>query len=302
MSKSNFIWSRQVIWLSVGASIVTLFLKFGAYFLTGSVGLLSDAAESLVNLTAAIIALVALQIASRPADADHAYGHEKAEYFSSGVEGTLILFAAAGIVYAAWERFLHPSELQNLGFGIGIALLASSVNFVVARILLRAAKNHDSITLEADAKHLLTDVWTSLSVVIALIVVTLTGWNILDPIAATVIAVNIIWSGVDLLKRSLQGLMDSTLPPDELVKIETVLKRYSEKFSSYHALRTRKSGAQRFIDLHLLVPGAMSVQTSHDLCEFLEAEIRAVLGTASITVHIEPVEDRSSWETPKNSR
>lgn len=295
-------WGKRVIWLSIGASIVTLILKFGAYFLTGSVGLLSDAAESLINFTTAVIALVALTVASRPADADHAYGHEKAEYFSSGVEGTLILVAAVGIVWAAFERFLHPTDLKNLDLGIGVALLASAINFGVARILLKAARDHDSITLEADAKHLLTDVWTSVSVVVALVIVNVTHWQILDSLAAALIALNIVWAGIDLLKRSMQGLMDYTLPAEELAKIETILRAHQEEFSSYHALRTRKSGSQRFIDLHLLVPGEISVKAAHDLCEAIEAEMRAVLGHASITVHVEPAEDAAAWETMENSR
>ena len=299
---SKISWGKRVIWLSIGASIITLILKFGAYFLTGSVGLLSDAAESLINFATAVIALVALTVASRPADADHAYGHEKAEYFSSGVEGTLILVAAAGIVWAAFERFLNPTDLKNLNFGIGIALLASAINWGVARILLKAARDHDSITLEADAKHLLTDVWTSVSVVLALVIVNFTNWTILDPLAAIAIALNIVWAGVDLLKRSMQGLMDYTLPAEELAKIESILREHQEEFSSYHALRTRKSGSQRFIDLHLLVPGEISVKVAHDLCETIEAEMREALGPASITVHVEPVEDASAWETLENFR
>ncbi len=295
-------WGKRVIWLSIGASVITLVLKFGAYILTGSVGLLSDAAESVVNLTTAIIALIALQVASRPADADHAYGHEKAEYFSSGVEGTLILVAAVGIVWVSWERFLHPADLKNLDIGIIVALIASAINFVVARVLLKAARDHDSITLEADAKHLLTDVWTSVSVVAALIIVNLSHWQILDPIAAVAIALNIIWAGIDLLRRSMQGLMDYALPPNELTQIQKILERYQSQFSSYHALRTRKSGSQRFIDLHLLVPGGMTVQASHDLCEAIEADIRTTLGTASITMHVEPVEDLAAWETSEKSR
>jgi cation diffusion facilitator family transporter len=286
----------RVIWLSIGASGITLLLKFGAYFLTGSVGLLSDAAESFINLSAAVIAAIALAIASRPADASHAYGHEKAEYFSSGVEGTLILIAAAGIVWAATDRFLHPAELENLGLGIGISLIASAINLIVARILSRAAKEEDSITLEADAKHLLTDVWTSVSVVLALGLVTVTSWTFLDPLAALIIALNIVWSGVDLLRRSMRGLMDYALPPEELAQIERILRRHAAEFTAYHALRTRKSGSQRFIDLHLLVPGQGTVQAAHDLCESIEAEVRAALGNASITVHVEPAEDAAAWE------
>jgi len=286
----------RIVILSIAASVVTLGLKFGAYYLTGSAGLLSDAAESLVNLSTAIIALIALQIASRPADTSHAYGHAKAEYFSSWVEGTMILIAAGGISFAAWSRLIYPAPLERLGLGLTITLVASAVNFSVAQVLLRAAKQYDSITLEADAKHLLTDVWTSVSVVLALAVVAFTGWQILDPLIAFAVAVNILFSSANLIRRSFRGLMDYTLPTEELKIIEAVLARHRDKFSAYHALRTRKSGPQRFIDLHLLVSGNRTVQETHDLCKTIEAEINAALKNANIIIHVEPVEDKSSWE------
>lgn len=286
----------RIVTLSIAASVVTLGLKFEAYYLTGSVGLLSDAAESLVNISTAIIALIALQIASRPADASHAYGHDKAEYFSSWIEGTMILIAAGSIAFAAWNRLIHPAPLERLGLGLAITLVASAVNFGIAQVLLRAAKQHDSITLEADAKHLLTDVWTSVGVVLALTVVAFTGWQILDSLIAFAVAVNILFSGINLVRRSFRGLMDYTLPAEELKIIGAVLARHSDKFSDYHALRTRKSGPQRFIDLHLLVSGNQTVQETHELCEAIEAEINAALKNANIIIHVEPVEDKSSWE------
>ena len=286
--------------LALGAALGTLALKGFAYGLTGSVALLSDAAESLINLTAAIIALIALEIASRPADATHAYGHEKAEYFSSGVEGVLILGAAAGISYKAWERFRNPVPLSDLPEGLGIAVLAALVNGGVAYALLRMARRNESITLEAHAKHLLTDVWTTAGVVGGLGAVLLTGWWWLDPLIATAVALNIVVSGVELLKRSTRGLMDYALPPEELRIIERVLQRYTENGRvTYHRLRTRRAGRKRFIDFHLLVPGERTVQETHDLCEEIEAELRKALGgEASITIHVEPVEDPASFEEP----
>lgn len=282
--------------LPLGAALITLVLKFGAYSLTGSIAIFSDAAESLVNLTAAIVTWISLHIATHPADADHAYGHDKAEYLSSGVEGTMILAAAGVIAYTGIDRLLHPAALNELSFGLGITLLASLINFGVARALLRAARTHDSIALEADAKHLLTDVWTSVGVVGGLGAAWATGLFWLDPAIALAVAANIIFSGVALVRRSLGGLMDTALPPQELATLRTILSKYTVGRSAYHKLRTRKSGSQRFIDLHLLVPGSWTVQQTHDLSEQIEIEIRQALGQVSITIHFEPVEDEASWE------
>lgn len=282
--------------LSVGAALATLALKFTAYGLTGSVGLLSDALESLVNLAGALIALAALKIAERPADKTHHYGHDKAEYFSSGVEGTLILFAAAGIAYAAVQRLLHPVSLVQLDWGLLIAGGASLLNFLVARALLGAAKRYDSITLEADAQHLLTDVWTSVGVIAGLVALTLTGWQWLDPLIALVVAAHIVITGASLLRRSVDGLMDYSMPTDEIAQIEEILKKHRDQFVAYHRLRARKSASKRFIDLHLVVAGAQTVQAAHDLCEQLEAEIEARLPNTSVTIHIEPAEDAASWD------
>lgn len=282
---------------SIGASILTLVLKFGAWGMTGSVGLLSDATESLVNLTAGVLALTAITIALRPADADHAYGHGKAEYFSSGIEGVLIIVAAFGIGFAAIDRFLSPQELHSLGPGLLLALASSVINFLVARIMLRAADRFDSITLEADARHLLTDVWTSVGLVAGLaVIIVMPQWKILDPIIAVVMAVNIVFTGVGLLKRSVGGLMDDSLPEEELKIIADAINSYAGAESSFHGLRTRKSGPKRFIDFHLVVPGSMTVHDSHELCELIEELIHSKLPRAEVTIHVEPLENGASYD------
>lgn len=287
---------RRVMALPIGAALITLGLKFWAFAVTGSVAVLSDAAESLINLLTAIMALVALEVAARPADATHPYGHEKAEYFSSGVEGVLILLAAVGISLEAWGRLWNPAELGSLPLGLGIAAGAALANLGVARVLLGVARRHESITLEAHAKHLLTDVWTTAGVIVGLGAVWWTDWAWLDPVIAVVVAINIVVSGSRLVARSMRGLMDYTLPGREVQRIEEILKAYAERGATYHQLRTRRSGTQRFIDFHLLVPGERSVQQTHDLCEEIEADIRGQLGEASITIHIEPWEDPVAWQ------
>lgn len=288
--------TRRTALLSVGAAIVTLLLKFGAYFLTGSVGLLSDAIESFVNLAAALIAFTAITVAGRPPDNNHTYGHDKAEYFSSGAEGTLILVAAGVIIYSAVQRLLNPAPLENLGIGVAVALVASAINFGVSRIMLRVARQEDSIALEADAKHLMTDVWTSVGVVAGIIVVGVTGWQMLDPLIAIAVGINIIWMGVQLLRRSTAGLMDATLPAAEVEVIQEAIDRVAGSDTPYHALRTRKSGSRRFIDFHLLLPGRTTVQTSHDLVSRIEAAIERELPNTFVTIHVEPREDASSWD------
>jgi cation diffusion facilitator family transporter len=290
--------TRRVILVSIAASITTMALKFGAYFLTGSVSLLSDAAESSVNLVAALVAFGALTVAARPADRSHAYGHDKAEYFSSGVEGALILVAAATIIYTAIIRFLHPSPLTDLGPGLVIALVASGINFGVSRFMLRMAKKYDSITLEADAHHLMTDVWTSAGVIAALGVVMFAppSWSILDPIIAVVVGLNIIRTGVNLIGRSIAGLMDSSLPAGEVAQIEAVIRAKEGPDAIFHGLRTRKSASRRFVDFHLLVPGAITVQAGHDRCKAIEAEICSRLPNTLVTIHVEPQEDGDAWE------
>ncbi|MBU1247902.1 MAG: cation diffusion facilitator family transporter [Proteobacteria bacterium] len=286
---------------SIAASVATLALKLGAWGITGSVGLLSDAAEGMVNLTAGILALTALNIALRPADQDHSYGHGKAEYFSSGAEGILIIGAACAIVWAAIARFLHPAPLTNLGWGVLIALAASAVNFFTATSMLRAAKRFDSITLEADAKHLLTDVWTSAGLVVGLSILVFAppSWYVLDPIIAILMALNIIKTGVSLLRRSAEGLMDRALPEDEVNAITEAIRKHVGQEAEFHGLRTRKSGSRRFVDFHLLVPGKMTVKASHDITEAIEAEICRDLPKCLVTIHVEPRECDKSWDGAK---
>ena len=282
---------QGMAWLSIATSIATLGLKFGAYFLTGSVSLLSDAMEAFVNLAAGMVALGALTYAARPADDDHAFGHDKAEYFASGVEGALILVAAASIAWAAVQRLLHPAPVESLGWGIMVSVVAAGLNFATAKIMLRAARAHDSITLEADAKHLLTDVWTTVGIVAGLLVVMWRPeWSILDPLMAIAVAIQIVFTGVDLLRRSADALLDAALPPDELRTAEAAIRGALPPEADFHALRTRKAGARRFLDLHLVVPGSMSVAESHALCDRVEAAIVAALSNADATVHVEPRE------------
>jgi cation diffusion facilitator family transporter len=284
-------------WLSIGAATATIALKAGAYLLTGSVGLLSDALESLVNLVAAVVALVVLSVAARPPDEDHAYGHDKVEYFSSGVEGGLILLAAASIIYASFGRLFDPQPIEQAGLGLAISVAASAINLVVARVLLQAGRHYHSITLEADAHHLMTDVWTSVGVVVGVAAVALTGWERLDPIIAMVVAANIIWSGARIIQRSALGLIDTALPAADRAKVVAILDGYDEREGvQHHALRTRQAGARRFCSVHILVPGDWTVARGHLLLEQIEADVRRALPNATIFTHLEPIEDPSSFE------
>lgn len=284
-------------WLSIAAAVTTIALKMGAYLLTQSVGLLSDAMESLVNLAGAIMALSMLIIAARPADETHVYGHSKAEYFASVTEGILILGAAIGITIAAISRLLQPRPLEQLGLGLGVSVAASVVNLVVARVLQREGKSRRSITLEADAQHLMTDVWTSVGVIGGVAVAGLTGWNFLDPLVAIAVALNIIWTGVRLVNRSVSGLMDAALPEPERQLIQSVMEKYHTKGVSFHALRTRQAAARQFVSIHMLVPGEWTVHDAHHVAEDFEADVRKALGSVvTILTHIEPVEDELSME------
>jgi cation diffusion facilitator family transporter len=287
---------RRYAWLSIGAALATMGLKGVAYFLTGSVGLLSDAIESLVNLVGALMALWMLTVAAREPDEEHAYGHTKAEYFSSGVEGSLILVAAMSIGTAAVGRLLTPRPLQQLGVGLAVSVTASLVNLVVARVLLRAGRRFDSVTLAASAHHLLTDVWTSAGVLAGVSLVALTGWQPLDPVVALIVAANIIWTGGRILRESVLGLLDTALPIKERDAVRTAVERHLPDNVQYHALRTRQSGARRFVSLHVLVPGAWTVHQGHELLERLEREIRGVVPNVTVFTHLEAIEDPSSWD------
>ena len=282
---------KNYAWLSIGAALATILLKGIAWWMTGSVGLLSDALESVVNLAGAMMALAMITVAEQPADDDHAYGHGKAEYFSGGFEGLLILLAAVGIGVAAIERLLHPQPLEQLGVGLAVSVVASLVNLFSARILLAAGLKYRSMTLEADAHHLMTDVWTSVGVIAGVGSVALTGWLWLDPVLALLVAANIVWTGWKLLYRSTLGLMDVALPSEDNDLVLAILDRYREQGIDFHALRTRESGARRFVELHFLVPGEWTIQKGHELAERLEGDIRDALPRATVLTHLEPLDD-----------
>ncbi|HLP97827.1 MAG TPA: cation diffusion facilitator family transporter [Sideroxyarcus sp.] len=282
---------KRYAYLSIAAAVATILLKGIAWWLTGSVGLLSDALESFVNLAGALMALAMLTLAAAPADDKHAYGHGKAEYFSSAFEGFLILLAAVSIAWTAVDRLLHPQPLEAVGVGLAVSVAASLINLFAARELLKAGRAYNSITLEADAKHLMTDVWTSVGVIVGVALVWLSGWLWLDPLIALLVAANIVWTGWQLLHRSASGLMDEAIPKEQIEAIEGVLNKYREQGLDFHALRTRQAGRQAFISLHVLVPGAWTVQRGHDLVEQIEADIRASVPFSHLTTHLEPLED-----------
>jgi cation diffusion facilitator family transporter len=283
-------------WISIAASIITIALKSSAYLLTNSVGFLSDAVESLVNLVAGIMALAMLTVAARPPDEEHTYGHSKAEYFSSTTEGVLILVAAGGIIITAVQRFFNPQPLEQLGIGLAVSAAASVVNFAASRILLKAGKRANSITLEADAHHLMTDVWTSVGVIAGIGIVALTGWQSLDSVIAVLVGLNIVWTAYQLLRRSVAGLMDAALPEKEQKQIEAVMEKYREKGVVFHALRTRQSASRRFVSVHVLMPGSWTLHDAHHIAENFEGDIRAELTEAIVHTHLEPVDDKISME------
>ena len=283
-------------WLSIAAALVTIALKTTAYFITGSVGLLSDAIESVVNLIGGIMALAMLTVAARPADEEHAYGHSKAEYFSSGVEGGLILVAAISIAVAAVQRLITPKPLQELGLGLVVSFVATLVNLGVALLLLRVGRKHNSITLEANAHHLIADVWTSVGVVAGVGLVVLTKWNWLDSVVALVVAANIVWTGVRIVRRSIAGLMDIVLSAEDMATVRTVLQTYEQTGIQFHALRSRQAGARKFISIHVLVPGGWTVQRGHELLDKIEADIRKALPDSEVFTHLESLDDPASWD------
>ena len=293
---------KRYAWLSIAAALGTIALKTLAWWLTGSVGLLSDALESVVNLASAMMALAMITLAEQPADRTHAYGHGKAEYFSGGFEGLLIVLAAAGIAAAALDRLLHPVELSRIDIGLALSLLASLINFMVSRVLFAAGQQHRSLTLEADARHLMTDVWTSVAVIGGILGIALTGWLWLDPLLALIFAGNIARTGWVLLRRSAHGLMDSALPEMEHALVKGILERRRMQGIDYHALRTRESGAHRFVEVHLLVPGDWTVRRAHDLAEHIEQEIRSVLPQVHVLTHLEPLEDPRAHDDPNLDR
>ena len=289
-------------WLSIAAAVATIGLKAAAWWLTGSVGLLSDALESFVNLAAAIVTLAMLTVAARPPDEEYAYGYSKAEYFASGFEGTLILVAAALIAWAAVERLLAPQPLERVGIGLAISVVASAVNFGAARVLARAGRHYRSIALEADAQHLMADVWTSAGIVVGVAAVAATGWLWLDPAIALAVAAHILWEGYKLVRRSLDGLLDPALPDSERQAIEAVLMEFRARGIGFHAVRTRRAAHRSFVSLHVLVPGEWTVQRAHDLAEEIEARIRGAISSATVFTHLEPKEDPASYDDMRLDR
>ncbi|HYL89067.1 MAG TPA: cation diffusion facilitator family transporter [Burkholderiales bacterium] len=294
---------ERYAWISIAAALATIALKTLAWWLTGSVGLLSDALESLVNLAAAMLALSMLRLAASPPDADHPYGFSKAEYFSAGIEGALIVLAAAGIVWTALPRLAAPRELDMPLQGLALTVLASGINLGVAMTLLRAGREHHSITLEADARHLLTDVWTSAGVIAGVALVFVTGWLRLDPLIAIAVAVHILWTGFGLVRRSVKGLLDPAISAEDQREVTKLFGEYSRRYGvSFHALRTRQAGARRFVSFHILVPDAWTVAQAHRLSEEIESRMRAMVPNAAIFTHIEPISDPASYDDEELDR
>jgi len=285
----------RVISVSITVAVLTIGMKLAAWLLTGSVGLLSDAAESVVNLVAAGVALIVILWSTRPADEDHTYGHEKADYLSAGLEGALILLAAVTIAYAAIERLIHPVELNSVGIGLAISAAASVLNLLAARLLIRTGEEETSLVLVADGRHLMADVITSAGVIVGVALVWLTGLERLDPVIALVVAANIIRTGTGLVSDSMSGLMDKALPKDELQKVSQVLDGFESDDIRFHALRTRRAGRRTFISIHVLVPGNWSVKQGHDLLERVEEDLRACFEQTTVFTHLEPIEDPVSF-------
>ncbi|MEE4194681.1 MAG: cation diffusion facilitator family transporter [Anaerolineae bacterium] len=294
-SQNNRSTLKRYAWLSIAAALVTMGLKAGAYLLTGSVGLLSDALESLVNLAGAIMVLSMLNVAARPADDNHTYGHSKAEYFSSGFEGSLILIAAGSIVYTAVKRLIDSQPLEQLGIGLLVLFLASMVNLGVSLILKRAGKRHNAVSLTANSHHLMTDVWTSAGVLIGVGAVAITGWQPLDSIVAILAAINILWTGYTIIRDSAYGLMDTALLQEDLDQIDMVLDRYKCQGVEFHAVRTRQSGSSKFINMHVLVPNEWTVEHGHALLNQIENELKERLPNTNIFTHLEPLHDPTSY-------
>lgn len=284
----------KFVYLSIAAALATIVLKSIAYLLTGSVGILSDALESIINLIAACVALIAIRVSQKPPDEKHMYGHSKAEYFSSIIEGLLIFIAAISIGYAAINRLMHPQQVEQAYFGIAIATLASAINLIVGIVLLRAGKKYNSITLEADAHHLFTDVWTSVGVIIGIIVVAITKLNILDPIVALLVAFNILYTGYKLITRSAEGFMDTAMEDIDHAKIMEILTKYKKLGAKFHALKTRQSAAKTFMSVHMLVPQKWTMKMGNDLVEQMESEVKKSFTNIDVLTHLETIEDPRS--------
>jgi cation diffusion facilitator family transporter len=283
-------------WASAWAAVATIALKFASWALTGSVGLLSDALESFVNLASAGLAIAMLNVAARPEDDEHPYGHGKAEYFSSGVEGSLIVLAGVGIAVAAVRRLIQPRELEQIGLGLALSGVSTAINLLVALVVLRAGRRHGSVALEANGHHLVTDVWTSVGVFAGVGLVVVTGRQALDPIVALLVSGQVSWTGVRILRRSITGLMDTALSPEEQEALRRAIEPHLVQPIQVHALRSRQAGTRRFVSMHVLVPGDWSVQRGHELLERMEADIRGAVPNASVLTHLESLDDPASWD------
>ncbi|HOV12246.1 MAG TPA: cation diffusion facilitator family transporter [Bacteroidales bacterium] len=286
----------SIVWFSIIASILTILLKSTAYYITGSVGFFSDAMESFINLAAAIIAFIMLTIAARPPDKEHPFGHDKAEYFSSLIEGILIVLAAIGIIYTAVNRIFHPQPLEELNIGMGLSAFATLINFVTARILLHYGRKHNSITLEADSHHLMADVWTTIGIIIGILLVKLTNWQLLDPLMGIAVAIYIIFTGMKLIVRSTDGLMDSKISEKEIMLVKQILNRYATQGINYHSLYTRRAASKSFITFHLLFPGDLTIHEAHEFSKTIEKEIITASPLAHVFVHLEPLSDPEAFD------
>ena len=288
---------RRYAWMSIAVAIVTLAIKWAAWWLTGSVGLLSDALEAFINLGAGLLALWMLRVASSPPDEKHPYGLSKAEYFAAGIEGTLIVVAAAAIVASALPRLISPQPIETPWLGLGLSGVAAVLNLGAALLLIRAGRDNQSITLEADGRHLLTDVWTSLGVIAGVALVWATGWLVLDALVAIAVGIHIVWAGVGLMRRSVLGLLDVAIPAEDLKEVNKLFAEYSRRYGvTFHALLTRQAAARRFISFHLLVPDAWTVAQAHQLSEEIEQRIRDMVPSAHLMTHIEPISDPASYD------
>ncbi|HWS24053.1 MAG TPA: cation diffusion facilitator family transporter [Anaerolineales bacterium] len=282
-------------WLSITAAILTIGIKAIAYLITGSVGLFSDALEGGVNLVGALMQLFVLKVAAQPADDEHMYGHTKAEYFSSGAEGFLILSAAIVIGFEAIKRLLVPEPIDQVMEGLSVSLIASLINLTAARVLLKNGQKYQSIALSAGGQHLMTDVYTSAGVIFGVGLVALTGWYWLDPVIALMVAANILFTGYRILHESIEGLMDHSIPPEKQEILSRIISRHRENGIEIHEVRTRQAGAQSYIRFHILVPGDWTVQHGHQLCDAVELEIQSAIPNSHVDTHLESLDDPRSW-------
>ena len=296
----RFLTPQRLLWASIAVAAITIVLQTLAWYVTDSVGLLSDAMESFVNLASAIFALMMVTIAQRPADEEHPYGHHKAEYFSSGFEGVLIVGVALGIIWAAAWRLFEPQPLQALGAGLALSVLSSALNGLLAWVMFSSAKVHRSIALEADARHLVTDVWTSVGVVLGLAGVALTGWVWLDALAAIGVALNILWEGAHLMWRSSQGLMDEAVEPDVMQEIQNTLANFDHNTIRFDHVATRRSGQRRFVDMHMHMPASWSLGRAAAVRTSVEQALMSAVPGLRATIQLLPSDVEAHFDDARD--